>query len=74
MRGALRAVGTEGRGAASVGPGVRVVPCGRAGTAMRHFGEPTPGFPVLEAAEVADVVAFLRTLGGEATASQERAP
>lgn len=40
---------------------------GRAGTAMRHFGAATVNFPVLDAQEVADIVAFLRhqtTQGG----------
>lgn len=33
---------------------------GRPGTAMRHFGQATVNFPVLDEQEVADILAFLR--------------
>ncbi|MBI4600379.1 MAG: c-type cytochrome [Planctomycetes bacterium] len=36
---------------------------GRAGTSMRHFGKPMLGFAALDPAEVADIVAHVRTLG-----------
>ncbi len=45
----------------------RTVLRGRAGTAMRHFGQATLNFPVLEAGEVADIIAFLRAPGVPAT-------
>ncbi len=44
----------------------RTVLRGRAGTAMRHFGQATLNFPVLEVTEVADIIAFLRAPGAPA--------
>jgi len=60
---------TDGRAPALRNPGflqaaddlyiARTILTGRTGTAMRHFGRPTPEFPVLDWQEVTDIIAFL---------------
>ncbi len=37
---------------------------GRAGTQMRAFGRPQPGFPTLDSIQAADIIAWLRAQGG----------
>ena len=47
---------------------------GRAGTQMRHFGQASLAFPMLEPSEVADVTAWLRTLAPPPGAATKGSP
>ncbi len=70
------ATGTGGEAPALANPGFQAAATdtyiaatvlrGRAGTSMRHFGQPTYNFPTLDPQEVADIVAWIRRLGADA--------
>lgn len=47
---------------------------GRTGTSMRHFGQASVGFPTLSEREVADVVAYLRSLQNPPSSKASAAP